>query len=96
LIAAKGGLLASGCQLTGIKFTSRFRYARNLSGVRAGISTIRKSGGKLPSSDLSCRLKEGQLRNRCADNAPSSEAEHTLNNRIEVKVKKVGNTIKTP
>jgi outer membrane protein OmpA-like peptidoglycan-associated protein len=39
---------------------------------------------------------ESQLRNRCADGIPCSEAEHTLNNRIEVKVKKVGNTIKTP
>lgn len=39
---------------------------------------------------------ESQLRNRCTNGVPCSEAEHTLNNRIEVKVKKVGNTIKTP
>lgn len=39
---------------------------------------------------------ESHLRNRCADGVNCTDAEHTLNNRIEVKVKKVGNTIKTP
>lgn len=39
---------------------------------------------------------ESHLRNRCADGVNCTDAEHALNNRIEVKVKKVGNTIKTP
>ena len=39
---------------------------------------------------------ESQLRNRCADGVLCSDMEHELNNRIEVKVRKVGNLIKTP
>lgn len=39
---------------------------------------------------------ETQLRNRCNDGANCSDAEHNQNNRIEVRVKKVGNVVKTP
>lgn len=39
---------------------------------------------------------EAQLRNRCNDGANCSDAEHNQNNRIEVRVKKVGNVVKTP
>ena len=39
---------------------------------------------------------ESQLRNRCADGVNCTDAEHAQNNRIEVKVKKVGNVVKTP
>lgn len=39
---------------------------------------------------------EAQLRNRCADGVSCTDAEHEQNNRIEVKVKKVGNLVKTP
>lgn len=36
---------------------------------------------------------ESQLRNRCADGVTCTEAEHQINNRIEVRVRKVGSTI---
>ena len=39
---------------------------------------------------------ESQLRNRCADGADCTDAEHEVNNRIEVKVRKVGNAVRTP
>lgn len=39
---------------------------------------------------------EAQLRNRCNDGANCGDAEHNQNNRIEVRVKKVGNVVKTP
>lgn len=39
---------------------------------------------------------ESELRNRCADGVECTDAEHEVNNRIEVKVRKVGSTIRTP
>ena len=39
---------------------------------------------------------ETQLRNRCANGVQCADAEHEINNRIEVKVRKVGNTTRTP
>lgn len=39
---------------------------------------------------------ESELRNRCADGVVCSEAEHEFNNRIEVKVRKVGDVTRTP
>ena len=39
---------------------------------------------------------EMQVRNRCVDGVQCSDLEHEANNRIEVRVRKVGNTIKTP
>lgn len=39
---------------------------------------------------------ESQIRNRCTDGVQCSEVEHEFNNRIEVKIRKVGNLIKTP
>lgn len=39
---------------------------------------------------------ETQLRNRCTDGADCTDAEHEINNRIEVKVRKVGNAVRTP
>ena len=39
---------------------------------------------------------ESQLRNRCADGVDCTESEHEINNRIEVRVRKVGNAVRTP
>lgn len=39
---------------------------------------------------------EKELRNRCADGVQCADAEHELNNRIEVKVRKVGSAVRTP
>lgn len=37
-----------------------------------------------------------QIRNRCTKGVECTEAEHNINNRLEVKVRKVGGTIKVP
>jgi outer membrane protein OmpA-like peptidoglycan-associated protein len=39
---------------------------------------------------------ETQIRNRCTDGVQCTEAEHNINNRLEVKVRKVGSTVKVP
>ncbi len=39
---------------------------------------------------------ESQIRNRCLDGVDCTESEHEINNRIEVRVRKVGNAVRTP
>ena len=41
-------------------------------------------------------MGEEQIRNHCKNGVECSDADHNINNRLEVKVRKVGNAVKVP